>query len=129
MSSLPVGLFGASTGAAAALIAAAELPHRIAAVISRGGRQDLAGDALPHVRAPTLLIVGGADVGVIELNEEAFARLPARGQVGPNGFTKVNRDNHLTMRRRLLGPLQTHQSGDTSARLGATGCRLRLAVA
>lgn len=68
---LPVGLFGASTGAAAALIAAAQLPDRIAAVVSRGGRPDLAGEALPHVRAPTLLIVGGADVGVIELNEEA----------------------------------------------------------
>ncbi|WP_257177181.1 MULTISPECIES: dienelactone hydrolase family protein [Bradyrhizobium] len=68
---LPIGLFGASTGAAAALIAAAQLPDRIAAVVSRGGRPDLAGEALPHVRAPTLLIVGGADVGVIELNEEA----------------------------------------------------------
>ncbi len=72
---LPVGLFGASTGAAAALIAAAQLPHRIAAVVSRGGRPDLAAEALPHVRAPTLLIVGGADLGVIALNEEALASL------------------------------------------------------
>jgi len=73
---LPLGLFGASTGAAAALVAAAKLPHRVGAVVSRGGRPDLAGDALDKVRAPTLLIVGGADVGVIELNEEALARLP-----------------------------------------------------
>ncbi|MBI5265085.1 MAG: alpha/beta hydrolase [Bradyrhizobium sp.] len=74
---LPLGLFGASTGAAAALVAAARLPERIAAVVSRGGRPDLAGDALPLVRAPTLLIVGGVDYGVIELNEEALARLRA----------------------------------------------------
>jgi pimeloyl-ACP methyl ester carboxylesterase len=62
---LPVGLFGASTGAAAAVIAAARLPERISAVVSRGGRPDLAGDALAKVRAPALLIVGGADYGVI----------------------------------------------------------------
>jgi pimeloyl-ACP methyl ester carboxylesterase len=74
---LPVGLFGASTGAAAALLAAARLPERISAVVSRGGRPDLAGEALAKVRAPTLLIVGGADYGVIDLNEEAFARLHA----------------------------------------------------
>jgi pimeloyl-ACP methyl ester carboxylesterase len=73
---LPIGLFGASTGAAAALVAAAKLPRRIGAVVSRGGRPDLAGDALDIVRAPTLLIVGGADFGVIELNEQALARLP-----------------------------------------------------
>jgi pimeloyl-ACP methyl ester carboxylesterase len=72
---LPLGLFGASTGAAAALVAAARLPSRVAAVVSRGGRPDLAGGALAEVRAPTLLIVGGNDVGVIELNEEAYARL------------------------------------------------------
>jgi putative phosphoribosyl transferase len=74
---LPLGLFGASTGAAAALVAAARLPDRIGAVVSRGGRPDLAGDALAVVRAPTLLIVGGADFGVIELNEEALERLRA----------------------------------------------------
>ncbi len=72
---LPVGLFGASTGAAAALVAAANLPEKIRAVVSRGGRPDLAGNALPMVRAPTLLIVGGADFAVIELNEEALGRL------------------------------------------------------
>lgn len=72
---LPLGLFGASTGAAAALIAAARLSDRVGAVVSRGGRPDLAGDALDEVRAPTLLIVGGDDVVVIELNEKALARL------------------------------------------------------
>ena len=74
---LPLGLFGASTGAAAALVAAARLPHRIRAVVSRGGRPDLAGDALELVRAPTLLIVGGADLGVIELNKRALAQMRA----------------------------------------------------
>jgi putative phosphoribosyl transferase len=72
---LGIGLFGASTGAAAALVAAARLGGRIGAVVSRGGRPDLAGEALRRVSAPTLLIVGGADYGVIELNEEAFAIL------------------------------------------------------
>jgi dienelactone hydrolase len=72
---LRIGYFGASTGAAAALIAAAEQPHRIDAVVSRGGRPDLAASALTDVRAPTLLIVGGNDPVVEELNEAAFARL------------------------------------------------------
>jgi len=75
---LPLGLFGASTGAAAALVAAANLPHRVGAVVSRGGRPDLAGDSLDRVWTPTLLIVGSADVGVIELNEQALLRLPGR---------------------------------------------------
>ena len=74
---LPVCCFGASTGAAAALIAAAERPDRVQAVVSRGGRPDLAGDALPLVRAPTLLIVGGDDGPVIELNREAMQRMTA----------------------------------------------------
>lgn len=72
---LSVGYFGASTGAAAALIAAAELRETVAAVVSRGGRPDLAGEALGMVRAPTLLIVGGRDEVVIELNRQAEARL------------------------------------------------------
>ena len=72
---LRVGYFGASTGAAAALIAAADRPDVVGAVVSRGGRPDLAGAALARVRAPTLLIVGGDDVPVIELNRAAFARL------------------------------------------------------
>jgi dienelactone hydrolase len=74
---LPLGLFGASTGAAAALVAAAHLGPRIDAVVSRGGRPDLADAALDAVTAPTLLIIGGLDFGVIELNEQAFARLKA----------------------------------------------------
>ena len=72
---LPVGYFGASTGAAAALVAAAQQPGKIGAVVSRGGRPDLARDYLPAVKAPTLLIVGGADDVVLQLNEEALARL------------------------------------------------------
>lgn len=75
-SHLPVGIFGASTGAAAALVAAAEMGRQaIHAVASRGGRPDLAGSALRHVASPTLLIVGGHDTEVIALNEEARARL------------------------------------------------------
>jgi len=72
---LPIGLFGASTGAAAALVAAARRPETVAAVVSRGGRPDLASDALPRVQAPTLLIVGGADTTVLRLNEEAEAAM------------------------------------------------------
>src|SRR5882762_7880179 len=68
---LRVGYFGSSTGGAAALVAAAEMPRDVGAVVSRGGRPDLAGDALPKVQAPTLLIVGGNDDIVIELNEMA----------------------------------------------------------
>jgi putative phosphoribosyl transferase len=72
---LRIGYFGASTGAAAALVAAAERPDVVGAVVSRGGRPDLAADALARVRAPTLLIVGGNDFQVIELNRAAFAQL------------------------------------------------------
>jgi predicted alpha/beta-hydrolase family hydrolase len=72
---LPMGFFGASTGGAAALVAAARLGDAVRAVVSRGGRPDLAGEALSHVRAPTLLMVGGNDEAVIRLNEAAFARL------------------------------------------------------
>ena len=72
---LPIGLFGASTGAAAALVAAAERPDMVAAVVSRGGRPDLAGDSLRAVRQPTLLIVGGRDERVIELNRQAMTQL------------------------------------------------------
>src|SRR5438105_10296280 len=72
---LNIGYFGASTGAAAALVAAAHMKDDVSAVVSRGGRPDLAGDALDEVQCPTLLIVGGADYGVIELNESAYARL------------------------------------------------------
>jgi dienelactone hydrolase len=80
LAALPIGCFGASTGAAAALLAAAARPARVRAVISRGGRPDLAGDALARVEAPTLLIVGGHDEPVIELNEQARRHLRARAQ-------------------------------------------------
>jgi putative phosphoribosyl transferase len=72
---LKIGLFGASTGGGAALVAAARIPERIAAVVSRGGRPDLAGAALPKVKAPTLLIVGGEDTPVIGMNKEAYDQM------------------------------------------------------
>ena len=87
---LTVGYFGASTGAAAALIAAATQPDDVAAVVSRGGRPDLAGDALPDVRAPTLLIVGGEDHQVIELNQMALDRMRC-----PRRLTLVPGATHL----------------------------------
>lgn len=82
---LPLGAFGASTGAGAALVAAAERPDAVAAVVSRGGRPDLAGDHLRRVRAPTLLVVGGRDQVVLDLNREAMTLLsaPARLEVVP----------------------------------------------
>jgi putative phosphoribosyl transferase len=87
---LPVGLFGASTGAAAALIAAVERAERVAAVVSRGGRPDLAGDALEKVTAPTLLIVGERDREVLGLNTEAAGRMP-----NPATIEVVARASHL----------------------------------
>ena len=77
LAALPIGYFGASTGAAAALIAAAERPDLVRAVVSRGGRPDLAGEALPRVQAPTLLIVGGRDESVIDLNNAAMRQMTA----------------------------------------------------
>jgi putative phosphoribosyl transferase len=90
LAKLPLGLFGASTGAAAALVAAAELGKRVGAVVSRGGRPDLAGAALAGVRAPTLLIVGGNDFAVIELNEQALTQL-----AGPKALEIVPGASHL----------------------------------
>ncbi|PYQ36253.1 MAG: hydrolase [Acidobacteria bacterium] len=78
---LKVGLFGASTGAGAALVAAARLPDRISAIVSRGGRPDLAGAALPNVKAPTLLIVGGDDKPVIQMNQQAYERMTAPREI------------------------------------------------
>jgi len=86
---LPLGLFGSSTGAAAALVAAAKLP-RVGAVVSRGGRPDLAGNVLDQIRTPTLLIVGGIDFGVIELNEAALERLR-----GPKALQIIPGASHL----------------------------------
>jgi dienelactone hydrolase len=74
---LPLGLFGASTGAAAALVASALRPGRVCAVVCRGGRPDLAASALPVVTAPTLMIVGGTDLDVVDLNQQAIARMRA----------------------------------------------------
>lgn len=90
LGALPIGYFGASTGAAAALQAAATKPKDVAAIVSRGGRPDLAGAFLSRVEAPTLLIVGGADTLVIELNEEALSRL-----VCPKQLTLVPGATHL----------------------------------
>lgn len=78
---LPVGYFGASTGAAAALLAAAMLPGRVGAIVSRGGRPDLAGAALRNVRSPTLLIVGGFDTAVMTLNHDALRQLHCIGRL------------------------------------------------
>jgi len=72
---LPIGYFGASTGGGAALVASSQRPEQVKAIVSRGGRSDLAGDALPRVSAPTLLVVGGGDEPVIGMNEWAFRRL------------------------------------------------------
>ncbi len=92
---LALGYFGSSTGAAAALVAAAERPHTVQAVVSRGGRPDLAGEALGSVRAPTLLIVGGADVPVIALNRQAMERMtcPVRLEIVP-GATHLFEEPH-----------------------------------
>jgi putative phosphoribosyl transferase len=87
---LPLGYFGASTGAAAALVAAAEEGNTIQAVVSRGGRPDLAGRALLHVLAPTLLIVGGNDGVVVDLNKQALAQLRA-----PKEFVIIPKATHL----------------------------------
>ena len=87
---LPIGLFGASTGAAAALVAAADEPGLVQSVVSRGGRPDLAGPALKRVTAPTLLIVGGYDDAVIVLNEQAKAQM-----TGPVTLKIVPRATHL----------------------------------
>src|SRR5580765_6954458 len=78
---LHIGYFGSSTGGAAALVAAAELPQDIRAIVSRGGRPDLAGDALPRVPAPTLLIVGGNDTTVLELNRKALAAMKCERRI------------------------------------------------
>jgi pimeloyl-ACP methyl ester carboxylesterase len=100
---VPLGLFGASTGAAAALVAAARLQDRVGAVVSRGGRPDLAGDVLDQIDTPTLLIVGGADFGVIELNERAMARLR-----GPKALEIVPGASHLFPEPGALEAVTTH---------------------
>jgi putative phosphoribosyl transferase len=118
---MPVALFGASTGAAAALIAAAEVPDHVQLVISRGGRPDLAGDALPRVQAPTLLIVGGRDLEVLDLNKAAAAQLR-----GPVEIALVPGATHLFEERGALdrvvelaiGALRQHLGASSSKQLG-----------
>jgi len=118
---MPVALFGASTGAAAALIAAAEVPDHVQLVISRGGRPDLAGDALPRVQAPTLLIVGGRDLEVLDLNKAAAAQLR-----GPVEIAVVPGATHLFEERGALdrvvelavGALRQHLGASSSRQLG-----------
>jgi len=88
----PLGYFGASTGAAAALLAAADLGESVLAVVSRGGRPDLAGAALPRVMAPTLLIVGSRDTDVLELNRRALGLMRANARlevIEPNAHTQL----------------------------------------
>jgi len=95
---LRVGLFGSSTGAAAALLAAAAMPDRVAAVVSRGGRVDLAGVSLARVKAPTLMIVGGADLEVLRLNRDAAEELGC-----PHELAVVRGATHLFEERGALG--------------------------
>jgi putative phosphoribosyl transferase len=103
---LPVGLFGASTGGGAALVAAAQRPERVQAVVSRGGRPDLADGALASVRAPTLLIVGGNDEQVIELNVAAAERMLDVGPaVAPT--ERLRADAHPEVRIEII-PGATH---------------------
>jgi putative phosphoribosyl transferase len=100
---LPIGYFGASTGAAAALVAAAAPRSPVAAVVSRGGRPDLAGEALAHVLAPTLLIVGSRDTQVIELNRFAYDRL-----VAPKDLVIVDGAGHLFEEPGTLDEVERH---------------------
>ena len=113
---LPIAYFGASTGAAAALVAAAELGERICAVVSRGGRPDLAQDALADVRVPTLLIVGGADDVVLGLNRDAAARLAC-----PNRLAIVPGATHLFEEPGALEQVATLAAAWFSTHLAAAG--------
>jgi len=102
---LPIGYFGASTGAGAALVAATFAGPEIAAVVSRGGRPDLAGDSLPLVRAPTLLLVGSLDGPVIGLNRQAYAALKA-----PKELVIIEGASHLFEEPGTLDQVITHAS-------------------
>ncbi|POX48794.1 hydrolase [Streptomyces sp. Ru71] len=115
---LPVALFGASTGAAAALVAAARRPERVLTVVSRGGRPDLAGDALKAVRAPVLLLVGGRDTEVLRLNEDAGRELGA-----PHTLHVVPGATHL-----FEEPGALEEVADTARRWCAEQLRVREAA-
>ena len=104
--SLPLGCFGASTGAAVALAAAAERPEFVRAVVSRGGRPDLAGGAIPRVYAPTLLIVGGHDTAIMPLNVQALEQLAAdesRMEIVPNATHLFEEPGALEQAAKLAG--------------------------
>ena len=120
---LPVGYFGASTGAGAALVAAAARPEVVRAVVSRGGRPDLAGPALPRVQAPTLLIVGGNDAPVIGLNREALAHLRAAAElvIVPGATHLFEEPGALDEVARLAAGWFTRHLGQTSAARTAGG--------
>jgi putative phosphoribosyl transferase len=116
---LPLGFFGASTGAAAALIVAAELGEAVGAVVSRGGRPDLAGDRLPQVTAPTLLIVGGRDPEVLELNRVAAAALRC-----PHELVVVPGAGHLFEEPGTLEAVAGHAAGWFGRHLAASAVGL-----
>ncbi|HEX7012060.1 MAG TPA: dienelactone hydrolase family protein [Steroidobacteraceae bacterium] len=103
VAALPVGYFGASTGAAAALVSASLPEARVAAIVSRGGRPDLAGATLASVRAPTLLIVGSLDTGVIELNRSALTHIQA-----PKELVIIRGARHLFEEGETLDEVITH---------------------
>jgi putative phosphoribosyl transferase len=115
---LRVGYFGSSTGGAAALVAAAELPDDVGAVVSRGGRPDLAGDALPKVKAPTLLIIGGEDHVVIELNEHARAQMRCEIKIDivPGATHLFQEQGALEQVARLASDWFVNHIGGNSAR-------------
>jgi dienelactone hydrolase len=115
---LPIGLFGAGTGCGAALVAAAHVPHQVAAVVSHGGRPDLACDALPLVKAATLLIVGGDDDAMIGLNYEAHAQLRCKRRIeiisgATHLFEEPDALEHLAALARNW--FETHLPGRTGA--------------
>ena len=114
-----IGYFGSSTGAGAALVAAAEKPDRIGAVVSRGGRPDLAAGFLDRVSAPTLLIVGGNDTPVIDLNEQAFAQLRC-----PKELKLVPGATHLFEETGALEKVAQLASDWFATHLGAMKARL-----
>ncbi len=122
---LRIGYFGASTGAAAALVAAALRPRAVGAVVSRGGRPDLAGDALPRVQAPTLLIVGGDDLEVLELNREAYDRLLCQRQLAvvPRASHLFEEPGTLEAVARLAGDWFVKHLGPAGRERDASGRR------
>ena len=115
---LRIGYFGSSTGGGGALVAAAEIPQDVGAIVSRGGRPDLAGDALPKVQAPTLLIIGGNDDIVIELNEMARdqMRCEVKLEIVPGATHLFEEPGALEKVAKLASDWFVHQLGASSAR-------------